>query len=711
MAEKLLSKVPTAENGIEIKKSVCAICDPQTQCGLDLYIHEGRIIKVEGSKENPYSQGTLCAKGAALRQYVYHEDRVQTPLRRTGPRGSGQFSTISWDEALDEIAAKFNQIKAEHGPESVAFFAGYTKYFRPFLHRLTHAFGSPNYMTESSTCSLASAMAQKLVFGMPAPPDMKNTRCVLIWSSNPAYSNPSGARGLVKSKANGVKIICVDPRVTPTSAHADIHLQLRPGTDGALAMAMANVIISEGLHDKEFIANYSHGFEEYKAYAAQFPPEVGEQLTGVPAAKIREAARLYAVTSPACIMPSACAVVHHTNGVQNYRAVFSLAGLTGNYDIPGGNLSTPPGALELFGGFVTREKDFAQVRKFSEMAPRVGAERFPVWCELTDQGQAMDLPRQIESAKPYPIKALIGFGLNYRMWPDSEGLLASLGKLDLFVNIDPFMTDSCRHADIVLPACTSVERSELRAYRQNYVMFSTPAIKPLHDSRSDVDIIYALAAKLGLEDTLFKAGFEASLDWMLAPAGFGTAELKPHPGGMPVPKPVIPEPKKYLKGGFKTPSGKLEFKSTLLERYDREGYDALPVYRPSRQSVAASPELAKEYPLVFSTGARLPMFVHTRTFRLPWTASLRPQAAADINPEDGARLGIKHGDAIRIVTPKGSIAVKANLTHMVMPGVVHMYHGYPQANVNKMIDGDYLDPISGFPGFKSLLCRVEKVKA
>jgi anaerobic selenocysteine-containing dehydrogenase len=711
MAERLASKIPGAETGIEIRNSVCAICDPQTQCGLDLYIHEGRIVKVEGTKENPYNQGTLCAKGAALRQYVYNEDRIKTPLRRTGPRGSGEFKPISWDEALDEIASTFNRIKAETGPEAVAFFAGYTKYFRPYLHRLTHLFGSPNYMTESSTCSVATQMAQKLVYGQPAPPDMKNTRCVLIWSSNPAYSNPSNARGLFQSKGRGVKLICVDPRVTPTAMHADIHLQLRPGTDGALALAMANVIIAEGLYDREFVANYTYGFDEYREYCRQFTPEAGEQLTGVPAAKIREAARMYATTAPAAILPSACAVVHHTNGVQNYRAVFSLAGLTGNFDVPGGNLTTPPGVLEMFGGFVTRERDFGQPKKWEEMAPRVGAERFPVWMELVDQAQAMDLPRQINTGQPYPIRGLIGFGMNYRMWPDSEGLLKSLEKLDLFVNIDPFLTDSCRHADIVLPCCTSVERSELRNYRQNYVLFTTPAIKPLYESRSDVDIICALAEKLGVADPLLKGGLETSVDWMLEPSGLKSAELKLHTAGMKVPKPVMPESRKYLKGGFKTPSGKLEFKSTVLARYDREGYEALPVYRPSRQSVAATPELAKEYPLVLDTGARLPMYVHTRMFRVPWVRSLRPEAAADLNPEDAAKLGIQQNDAIRLVTPKGAIAVRANLTQMVMPGVVHMYHGYPQANVNQIIDGEYLDPISGFPGFKSLLCRVEKAGA
>ena len=173
----LRGKIPGKETGIGIRKSICTICDPMTQCGLDLSVKDGKIIKVEGTKENPHNGGTLCSKGAALRQYVYHKDRIKTPLQRIGPRNSGRFKPISWDEALDTIAANLNQAKASFGPESVIFYAGYTKWMRPFLHRLAHAFGSPNYLTESSTCFQAMAMAQNLNFGIPGAPDAKNAQC------------------------------------------------------------------------------------------------------------------------------------------------------------------------------------------------------------------------------------------------------------------------------------------------------------------------------------------------------------------------------------------------------------------------------------------------------------------------------------------------------------------------------------------------------
>jgi len=704
--------MPAPRTGVEIKKSICTICDPSVLCGLDLHVKDGKIIKVEGSKEHPNSLGTLCPKGAANRQYIYSEDRLKTPLKRIDPRGSRQFKPISWNEALDTIAAKLNEIKEQNGPESVVFFSGYTKYYRPYLKRLAHSFGSPNYLTESSTCHQATVMAQKLTFGLPSGPSLKNTKCLLVWSANPFHTSPSRARAILQGRERGMKLIVVDPRETPTTALADIHLPVRPGTDGALALSMANVIIREQLYDRDFVQDYSYGFEDYREYVQYFTPEKGQELTGVPADKITKAARMYASIKPAAIMPSASPVVHHTNGVQNYRAVFDLIGLTGNYDIVGGNLVVPDSFIHSPGLISTREHEFVQTRPWSEMAPRIGTDRFPVWVDVIDEeAQAMHLPYQINSGKPYPLRALIGFGMNHRMWPDSNGFLESLGKLDFFVDVDIFMTDTCKSADIVLPACTSVERSELRCYPMGYIIFTQPAIPPLYESRSDVEIIYELAGRLSLDDPLFKVGYEASIDWILGPSGISIAELKKYPGGMFVPNPTKPSEKKYLKFGFKTPSGKMEFKSKVLERYDgRPGFEALPVYTPPKHSKESTPELAQDYPFILNTGSRLPMFIHTRTFRLPWTRSLRPNhPAADINPADAERLGIQQDETIRISTPKDAIVVKANLTQMVQPGVIHMYHGHSLADVNVLFEGDYLDPLSGYPGFKSALCKVEKV--
>ncbi len=732
---RLKGKVPGPDTGIEVRKSVCAICDPGTQCGLDLYVKDGEIIKVAGTKEAPHSHGTLCSKGAAMRQYVYSPDRVMTPLRRTGARGSGEFVPISWDEALDEIAMRLNAIKDEFGAESVMFYSGYAKWARAYLMRFALDFGSPNYLTESSTCATAMIMAQQLTYGMPAAADLKNTECVIFWSHN-----PSATKGLNLASINarieaGCKVVVVDPRVTDIAQRADVFLQIRPGTDGALALAFGNVIVGEGLYDKEFVESWTRGFDEYRRLVEGMSPEKAAGICGVSASDIRAAARLYATSKPACIHFSAAPVVHHTNGVQNYRAVFCLIGLTGNIDIAGGNRMNPPSLVHQPGGFPTREREFTGAGRLADLPERIGSARFPVWARLSNEAQACDIPRQIETGSPYPLKALFALGLNHRMWPASQKFIEQVCKLDFIVDVDLFLTDSARYADIVLPACSSAERREIRCWPMGYVQFTQPAIEPVGESRSDVDILSDLSARLGLGDELLEAGIEACVEWMLEPSGLTVAELDKHPEGMWVPGAKPPAERKYLSGGFKTPSGKVEFVSSVLEEIGgaavgaagapatgdaaagdavasagaagRAGYEPLPSYREPQMSPVSCPEMAKEYPLVLGLGARLPMFQHSRTFRLPWTRALSPDPHADVHPRDAAAAGIADGEWMRVVTPAGAVTVRAHVTLVTREGDVHLYHDWPQANANDLLDGDYLDPISGFPGYRSSLCRIE----
>jgi anaerobic selenocysteine-containing dehydrogenase len=692
------------ETGIEVRKTFCDICNPHSHCGIDAYVKDGVVVRVEGSKNHPHSRGTLCSKGSASRQYIYHKDRIHTPLMRRGERGSDHFEPVSWDEALSTIAERLLRIKQETGPESVVFFAGYSKWMRPFLKRLAHSFGSPNYCTESSTCHQAAAMAAKLNYGYFGVPDLKNAKCLLVWSSNPFHSNTSLAGRLLDARERGLKIIEVGPLITPMTAHADIHLRMRPGTSGALALGMARVIIEEGLYDREFVENWTLGFGEYRNYVKSFTPEVTENITGVKAELILRAARLYAATKPAAMMTSASPTVHHTNGVQNHRALTALIGLTGNFDKQGGNYVVPPSWLNIPAAPRVREQEFMQSRPWEEMAPRLGQEVYPVWCRLVDQAQAMPLPFQIRSGEPYPIRAVLGFGMRYRMWPGSDFMLESLKKLDFMVSVDLFMTDTCRLADVVLPACTSFERSELKLWAENYVMWTRPVIEPLWESRSDAEIIFDLARRIAPDDELMGKGYEASIDWILEPSRLTVAELKGHPAGLALDV-AMPPYTKYKKNGFPTPSGKMELSSTVLKE---AGLDPLPRFQEPKLSPRSTPERAEEFPLILTTGARLPMYQHSRTFRLGWTRSLRPDPTVDINPDDALKRGIGAGDWVSLSTPRGSLRVRAHLTEIVPPGVVNIYHAWPDADVNRIIEPDYLDPISGFPGFKSLLCEVRR---
>ncbi len=700
-------KIPGEGTGIRVHKTFCSICNAPTHCGIDAYVKDGVVVRVEGSESHPHNQGALCSKGSASRQYIYHKDRIRTPLVRKGERGSGDFAPVSWEEALDTISRRLLAVKAETGPESVVFYAGYSKWFRPFLKRLAHSFGSPNYCTESSTCHQATAMAAKLNYGCFGAPDLRNARCLLVWSQNPFYSNTAVTRRLMDAVDQGLKIIEVGPLLTPMTRHAAVHLRIRPGTSGALAMGMANVMIREGIYDREFVDRWTLGFEEFQRYAGEFTPSATEEITGVPAGLMVEAARLYATTRPAALMTSASPTVHHTNGVQNHRALTALIGLTGNFDRPGGNYVVPPTWLNIPTAATLREEQYKQVRAWKDMPPRVGEELYPVWCRLVPEAQAVHLPFQIRSGKPYPIRAMLAFGMRYRMWPGSDFMLDSLRKLDFVVNVDLFMTETCRMADVVLPACTTFERSELRFWAQNYVMWSQPVIEPLYQSRSDAEIIFELARRMLPDDGLMQKGYEHSVDWILKPSGLTVAKLKEHPAGLHLKGFRMPPFRKYEKTGFPTPSGKMEFTSTILKE---AGHDPLPRYREPKLSPRSTPEVAERFPLILTTGARLPMYVHSRTFRLGWTRGLRKDPSADINPADGASRSISDGDWISLSTPRGSLRVRAHLTEVVGPGVVNFYHAWPEADANLLVPPDYLDPLSAYPGFKSLLCQVEKVR-
>lgn len=264
------------------------------------------------------------------------------------------------------------------------------------------------------------------------------------------------------------------------------------------------------------------------------------------------------------------------------------------------------------------------------------------------------------------------------------------------------MTDSARLADVILPACSSFERNEL-ALSSRYGIWTQPAIPPLHESRSDVDIIVELSRRLNPDDSLLASGHEACLDWIFEPSGIRVEDFKGHPQGVVLSDRGATPYEKYRESGFPTPSGKMEFTSLVLKE---AGLDALPTYKEPEQSPVSTPEIAKDFPLILTTGARLPMYMHSRMYRIPWARRLHPDPTVDLNPEDARTRGIFPGEWVRLATTRGAISLRANITEFVPPGVVNVYHGFPGADANELIDSDYRDPISGFPGYKSLLCQV-----
>ena len=709
LEKRIQAKIPGEDTGIEVRPSICAICSPDKHCGLDCYVKDGQIIKIEGTQDHPYNHGKLCTKGSSNRNYLYRKDRIQTPLKRVGERGEGKFEPISWDEAYKIIAENLNRIKETYSPHSVVFYSGHCKWYRFLLQRLAYSFGSVNYGTDDSNCAAATHLANAVTVGRSAGPDLAHTNVFLGWNYSGYYSDHMSVENVRKLKERGGKVIIIDTRYTPAAKNlADVFLHVNPGTDGALALGIANVIIENGWENKEYIEKYTYGFEEYKALAAKYPLDKVAKITGVTPEQIVEVARLYATNGPAATNYSACALTHRINGFQTHRAVFCLAGLTGNYDQPGGNLPIPQSWCHKPAGFTTREVEFRMCRKPD--AVRMGEGRFPIWdkYEHYQEYQAMTLQDSILHHEPYPIKAVFGMGVNLKMFPQTDAMVEAIKKLDFFVDVDLFSGFTTRYADIVLPACTTMERSELKAYGGGYFQYTKPVIPPLYESKSDANILCELAKVLGVDDPLLTAGHEACLDWIIEGTGVTIAELK-KAEGRPVKvasKPYIPG--SFIENGTTTPTGKFEFYSTSIASIDpKYGLNPLPEYEDALFD-QNDEETRTKYPFMLITGIRVPHTIHSRLHEVPWLRSLRPKPFIDVNKKDAAAMNIHDGDMMEVTSPYGRIRVMAHLTAKMKPGVLHMTHGYSEANVNCLIGKDHLDRYSGFPGLKAMRTNIRK---
>ena len=706
LEKRIDSKIPGEDTGIEVRQTFCSICSPSHHCGVDAYIKDGKVIKVEGTAGHPMNDGILCTKGCGNRAFIYREDRVKTPMRRVGPRGSGEFEPISWDQAYDIIAENLLKIRQESGADSVAFYGGYQKWFRWMLSRFAYDFGSSNYGTESSACMTANRMAWNTLGGVGGKMDIKNARLYVAWAGGNHHSKHLGARNAERLHAKGMKLVVVDPRNTPLATRtADLHIAPQPGTDGLLANAVAGEIIRNGWQDQAYIDRYVHGYQEYKDYVCSLDLEEVSRITGVPTRQIRQLARMMGTIKPMSIEASPISLIHQTNGYQTVRAIFSLSVITGNYDTVGGNQPGDYSFAHMNAGFTTREDEFEHHNTPATFDDRVGARRFPLWGALVHEMQALDLRQQILRGEPYPIRGLFALGFNYRIFPDSEMFLKALNKLDFIVAADLFFTDTAKYADIVLPSCSSFEREEIKVYPGGFAKYYKPVIEPLYESKSDALILQELAIRMDLPDDLLRAGYRKCAEFAFQDNGFDLDELiaSPLPLKSPNMKPYVPHA--YIDGGCKTPTGKIELYSELVAEVGKEkGLDPLPRwYAPASMPT-------EKYPFRLLAGVRLPNMIHSTLHDVSWNRSLRPDPMADISLEDAEKLGLEYGDTIRLYNDLGSITVKANPTGLMNPGQVCMFHGYREADVNLLLNAEDLDPYSGFPGYKNGICAIEKVE-
>lgn len=696
----------------EVIRTNCGMC--HGGCGILAHVDDGRLVKVEGDTECPTNRGTLCPQGLAATQYVYHPDRIKYPLKRAGQRGKGKWERISWDEALDTIATRLKEIREKHGVRAVGIAHGTGRPINSNIRPIRDALGSPPFSI-LHICNGPSLATGAITYGRFPDADVENTRCLVNWTSNINYSSaPKRGRLLSNAFKNGAKLITVDPCLSPIASKSDIWLQVRPGTDCALALAWLNFIIAEKLYDREFVEKWASGFDKLAEHVESFTPEWAEQITWVPASKIRQAAYLYATTKPAAIH-GRVALEFGINSTNTLRSVLSLPAVTGNVDIPGGNVIWEHAVNE---GMLSKQNPEIWEVDWG----------FPLLNKLRLSLAGHSAWRTILSEKPFPIKAMIFHSSNPIMsHENSRGLVyQAMMKLDFISVMDIFMTPSAELADIVLPASTPFERDRIQNLTSSPDLYFPPtlcaapkAIEPLWESRDDVEVFIDLSARLGAD---FGANsVRDRLDKVLSKATGGNFEELTAKRWLTVPQ----RWKKYEPGllrpdkqpGFNTPSGKVELYCTELEKL---GLDPLPVFREPPESPVSSPELARDFPLVLTTGYRSPLFFHSQYRQLAWLREIHREPKVRLNPETAAKHGIADGDWVYIESPRGKCKQKALLTLGIDPRVVmaeHDWwfperpepdHGAWQSNINLLTDGEHHDPGLGSTPGRSLLCRIYK---
>ncbi|MGD2123621.1 MAG: molybdopterin-dependent oxidoreductase [Gemmatimonadota bacterium] len=668
--------------------STCYMCTED--CPITVVTEGENILSID-HPDCVRAEGMLEQRESSLR---WVNARIRSTPRET-------WRIVPRAEAVSVAGSELTRLQGRHGPEAVAFVVGFTKEVRPYLQRFAHCFGSPHYLTESSCCFGSCFVAAALTLGKeydyflgPSRSPSPATRCRLVWSANPSESRLPYQRHHLLLDAPEVPTIVVDPRRTPLAEGAEIHLQPRPGTDGALALGMAHVIFRDGLEDQDFLGRFAHGAEAFRNYVSGFTPGETARITGIPAETIEAASTLYARSRPAQVTISPCATTHHSNGFQNHRAILLLPAICGNLDVEGGNRP--------WGHRLIESSVDLPPAEVSSLGPAVGSNDHPVFAAHYGEGQGMRLAESIEAGE---IRAVFSVGMNLMMWPNSRRLRNALGSLEFFSACDFFESPTTDLATVFFPAATHLEREALVVSGTGRIQHRRPVVQPRGDAIGDSELVFDLARAMGMDDSFWNGGLRQSFQRRLEGAGFSLADLPEDGGPLELPMEAPPE-RSYLATGFGTPTGKVEFVSTILEK---AGHDGLPIYQEPYWSPVSAPELARSYPLVLTSGARTRNYTHSQGRQLEVLRNREPEPLLEIHPLDAADRRIKNGDPVSLSSPLGKITMRATVTDSLAPGVVSAPHGWAEADVNQLIPDAGLDPISGFPPFKSSLCQVKRL--
>lgn len=668
------------DNGVKTFHGGCPHDCPDT-CSMVFHVQEGKLLKVTGNTEHPMTRGGLCVKLKDYEKRHYHPDRLLYPMKRTGPKGSKQFTRISWDEALDTIVDKWQQIIKTDGPQAImpASYLGN----QGLVHGLNGGDAFFNRLgatvCERTFCGEGSCTAWLLTVGPTAgvdPESFIHSKYIVVWASNSVSTNLHHWHIIHEAQKKGAKVVVVDAYASKTAKEADWHIAPKPGTDGALAMAMMHVIIEEGLVDQDYVDNYTVGYKELAERAKTRTPEWAEKITGVPAADIRKFAREYATTAPAAIRIGV-ALERNYGGSQAIRAVTCLPALIGAWRHVGGGILQFP---------VWEHPYRFDVISRPDLIP-----------EGTQVANILQLGRVLlgEIKLDTPIKSLMVWNTNpVTQSPETDKIIKGLEREDLFTVVaEHFLSDTAAYADIVLPAAMGAEMEDMiLSWGHLYLTYNAKCIDPPGEALPNNEIFRRLAKRLGFEEDNFKWSDSECLENYVAwdaPAceGYNLAYMREH-GFAKLKVGTKDDRAPHKNGNFPTPTGKCMFMvegaknfvaGPFRQMYEGfqpgEDLDALPDYVPNRESPDTNPALAKKYPLnIISPKSH--GFLNSCYANVTDKIKGQGEQFVMIHPADADIRGIKEGAKVKVFNDRGAFEADARITKDVNPGIVVATLGY-----------------------------------
>jgi anaerobic selenocysteine-containing dehydrogenase len=639
-------------------RGACPHDCPDT-CAMLVTVEQGRAVRVAGDPEHPFTQGFLCTKVNRYVERTYHADRLLTPLRRIGPKGSGRFSPISWDEALDEISARLSTVAAS--PEGAQAILPYSyagtmgmvqgsSMDRRFFHQLGAS------KLDRTICSMAGTVGMRMTVGANIGADAEGipeSDLILLWGTNTLTSNPHLWPFVLRARERGAKIIAIDPIRTRTAAQCDQWIGIRPGTDAALALAMMHVVFARGLEDRDYLARYTLGEQELRQRASEWTPDRAAAITGIDAGVIASLGEAYGGARAAFIRVN-YGLQRHRGGGMAVRTIACLPAITGHWRRAGGGVQLSTSANFKFNKAALERPDLSPPVRTINMI-RLGD-------ALTRADAGVGGP---------PVKALIVYNSNpAAVAPDRNAVLRGLARDDLFtVVLEHFQTDTADWADIVLPATTQLEHWDVHlSYGHHYVTLNQPSIAPLGESKPNSEIFRLLARRMGFEDSTFedddvmliRQALDANAEIL---RGITLETLLEHGWQrLNVPTPYLP----FADGAFQTPSGKCEFYS---ERMAEMGLDPLPAFTPPYEFPEEVPALAARYPLTL-VSSPAHQFLNTTFVNIGALRRAAREPECIVHPTDAALRGIQTGARVVVHNDRGAFTAVARVEDSIRAGVV-----------------------------------------